>query len=67
VKPVACCSELHGRTPPPALLVPLPFQGRLFIQALLKSEAILPHTPTKTAHFRQTHRKRAVLIFTRKM
>ena len=37
-----------------------PFRGGFFIQALLKSEAILPHTPTKTAHFRQTHRKRAV-------
>ena len=41
-------------------LRPPTIQGRLFIQALLKSEAILPHTPTKTAHFRQTHRKRAV-------
>ena len=30
MKSVVCCSELHGRTPPPATLVPLPFQGRLY-------------------------------------
>ena len=30
MKSVGCCSELHGRTPPPATLVPLPFQGRLY-------------------------------------